>query len=183
MFIFCAISFLKAVRRQIVLNAKLPNEKCLHRKFKDEFNATIICGLLGRLIPLDSWPCNLMCTMAFYQLPLTVLVIILLVIPPADGEIHRTTLKTGVPNRFSQDVASETRSVMSDPEAERTFYEVFCYSLGGAVLVGLSGIFPLLVIPIEAGPALKHGGKLSTKVTSRIISVTFCYQSNLIGCP
>ncbi|XP_061194541.1 zinc transporter ZIP13-like [Saccostrea echinata] len=98
-----------------------------------------------------------MYTMAVYQLSLTVIVITLLVIPLADGEIHRTTLKTGVPNRFSQDVASETRSAMSDPEAGRTFYEVLVYSVGGAVLVGLSGIFPLLVIPIEAGPALKHG--------------------------
>lgn len=95
--------------------------------------------------------------MAIYQLPLTVIFITELVIPLADGEIHRTTLKTGAPNRFSQDVASETRSAMSDPAAERTFYEVLFFSLGGAVLVGLSGIFPLLVIPIEAGPALKHG--------------------------
>nr|XP_022339444.1 zinc transporter ZIP13-like [Crassostrea virginica] len=98
-----------------------------------------------------------MYTMAFYQLPLTFVFITEIVIPLADGEIHRTTLKTGVPNRFSQDVASETRSEMSDPVAERTFYEVLIFSLGGAVLVGLSGIFPLLVIPIEAGPALKHG--------------------------
>lgn len=106
--------------------------------------------------------------MAIYQLPLTVIFITELVIPLADGEIHRTTLKTGAPNRFSQDVASETRSAMSDPAAERTFYEVLFFSLGGAVLVGLSGIFPLLVIPIEAGPALKHGGKCWK--TSRIIS-------------
>lgn len=100
-----------------------------------------------------------MYTMAFYQLPLTFVFITEIVIPLADGEIHRTTLRTGVSNRFSQDVASETRSEMSDPVAERTFYEVLIFSLGGAVLVGLSGIFPLLVIPIEAGPALKHGGK------------------------
>lgn len=113
--------------------------------------------------------------MAIYQLPLTVIFITELVIPLADGEIHRTTLKTGAPNRFSQDVASETRSAMSDPAAERTFYEVLFFSLGGAVLVGLSGIFPLLVIPIEAGPALKHGGKCWK--TSRIISNYLCWSS------
>lgn len=113
--------------------------------------------------------------MAIYQLPLTVIFITELVIPLADGEIHRTTLKTGAPNRFSQDVASETRSAMSDPAAERTFYEVLLFSLGGAVLVGLSGIFPLLVIPIEAGPALKHGGKCWK--TSRIISNYLCWSS------
>lgn len=124
---------------------------------------------------MDSWPCNLAYTMAIYQLPLTVIFITELVIPLGDGEIHRTTLKTGAPNRFSQDVASETRSAMSDPAAERTFYEVLFFSLGGAVLVGLSGIFPLLVIPIEAGPALKHGGKCWK--TSRIISNYLCWSS------
>ncbi|XP_052254476.1 zinc transporter ZIP13-like [Dreissena polymorpha] len=39
----------------------------------------------------------------------------------------------------------------------QTSYETWIYSIGGAILVGLSGIFPLLVIPIEAGPALRHG--------------------------
>lgn len=34
----------------------------------------------------------------------------------------------------------------------------FC-SLVGSIAVGLSGIFPLLVIPIEAGAALKTEGK------------------------
>ncbi|XP_059926958.1 zinc transporter ZIP13 [Gadus macrocephalus] len=33
--------------------------------------------------------------------------------------------------------------------------EVWLYSLVGSIVVGLSGIFPLLVIPIEAGAALK----------------------------
>ena len=46
-------------------------------------------------------------------------------------------------------------------ESGRSDVEVWIYSIGGAMLVGLSGIFPLLVIPIEAGPALKHGGKFS----------------------
>lgn len=32
-------------------------------------------------------------------------------------------------------------------------------SLIGSVIVGLSGVFPLLVIPIEAGAALKSKGK------------------------
>ena len=43
--------------------------------------------------------------------------------------------------------------------------EVWLYSLVGSVFVGLSGIFPLLVIPIEAGAALKtEGGKFDTTV-------------------
>ena len=37
--------------------------------------------------------------------------------------------------------------------------EVWLYSVCGAILVGLSGIFPLAVIPLESGAALKHGGK------------------------
>lgn len=36
---------------------------------------------------------------------------------------------------------------------------VWLLSLVGSVVVGLSGIFPLLVIPIEAGAALKTEGK------------------------
>lgn len=36
---------------------------------------------------------------------------------------------------------------------------VWLLSLVGSVAVGLSGIFPLLVIPIEAGAALKTEGK------------------------
>ena len=37
---------------------------------------------------------------------------------------------------------------------------VWFQSITSAFLVGLSGIFPLLIIPIESGPALKHGGEL-----------------------
>lgn len=36
---------------------------------------------------------------------------------------------------------------------------VWIYSLTSAGLVGLSGIFPLLVIPLEVGEALKRGGQ------------------------
>lgn len=40
--------------------------------------------------------------------------------------------------------------------------EVWVYSVIASILVGLSGIFPLLVIPMEAGPALKHGGNANS---------------------
>lgn len=36
---------------------------------------------------------------------------------------------------------------------------VWLLSLGASIAVGLSGIFPLLVIPIEAGAALRTEGK------------------------
>lgn len=37
--------------------------------------------------------------------------------------------------------------------------ETWVYSIISAVLVGLSGIFPLLVIPLESGKALRDGGE------------------------
>lgn len=37
--------------------------------------------------------------------------------------------------------------------------DVWLCSLAGSVAVGLSGIFPLLVIPVEAGAALETEGK------------------------
>lgn len=42
---------------------------------------------------------------------------------------------------------------------------VWILSLVGSVVVGLSGVFPLLVIPIEAGAALKTEGKTWLGVT------------------
>lgn len=38
-------------------------------------------------------------------------------------------------------------------------YEPWVWSLIGSIIVGLSGIFPLLVIPIEEGANLKKGGE------------------------
>lgn len=40
---------------------------------------------------------------------------------------------------------------------------VWLLSLVGSLAVGLSGVFPLLVIPIEAGAALKTEGKRCTE--------------------
>lgn len=44
-------------------------------------------------------------------------------------------------------------------------YRPWLFSLIGSAMVGLSGVFPLLVIPIDAAADLKHGGKFS-KATS-----------------
>jgi len=41
--------------------------------------------------------------------------------------------------------------------------EVWTYSIIASALVGLSGIFPLLVIPLEAGEALRRGGEYFLK--------------------
>ena len=92
------------------------------------------------------------------------------------GEIHRAK-----PNRFKQTVTYRVfppgpappefdtvtgpsvprQTIKTDPELIETGHsrETWIYSLISAMLVGLSGIFPLLVIPLEAGKALRKGGK------------------------
>lgn len=42
---------------------------------------------------------------------------------------------------------------------------VWLLSLGASIAVGLSGIFPLLVIPIEAGAALKTEGETTVPIS------------------
>ena len=55
--------------------------------------------------------------------------------------------------------AGEAATVhMVDSENFQSF-DVWIYSIAGAILVGLSGILPLIIMPIEAGPSLKHGGR------------------------
>ena len=39
-------------------------------------------------------------------------------------------------------------------------YQPWIFSLIGSTMVGLSGVLPLLVIPIDAGADLKNGGKI-----------------------
>lgn len=48
------------------------------------------------------------------------------------------------------------------PDLSKIFVkkEAWLYSIPATILVGLCGIFPLLVIPVEAGHALREGGKL-----------------------
>ncbi|XP_076461164.1 zinc transporter ZIP13-like [Babylonia areolata] len=90
------------------------------------------------------------------------------------GEIHRaksTAYKS--PKRASNardqsvDVAVD-REMPASAEAEEAAVkllaeenfgssDVWIYSIVGAILVGSSGILPLLILPIEAGPSLRHG--------------------------
>lgn len=57
-------------------------------------------------------------------------------------------------------------SELSDVHAVQVISKLFSafeycpwiFSLIGSILVGLSGVFPLLVIPIEEGENLKSGG-------------------------
>ncbi|XP_045189389.2 zinc transporter ZIP13-like [Mercenaria mercenaria] len=97
--------------------------------------------------------------------------ICLIYVTVSNSEIHRAKpngQKYGVKSSYSQDESyvAETLDILeedtlSEDTEKRTMYdsklETWIFSIFGAMLVGLSGIFPLLVIPIEAGPALKHG--------------------------
>ena len=93
--------------------------------------------------------------MAFYQWTKVALIIIVLLIDETYQEIHRAksnAQKSGV-KQSNLGYVNDSQNVME------INLEVWAYSVTAAILVGLSGIFPLLVIPMESGPALKHGGK------------------------
>ena len=64
----------------------------------------------------------------------------------AAGKIHRAGPRPVSKNGASADEVSGD-------------YNPWLYSLFGTLLVGLTGIFPLLVIPVEAGHKLREGGK------------------------
>lgn len=107
----------------------------------------------------------------------------------SNGEIHRaksphiksngrntrtTSAESNVANNFEE--RSNSNSNIMD--GERNMSEVWIFSVCGSIAVGLSGIFPLLIIPIEAGPALKHGGKL---LSQRYQITNRCQQSGTWG--
>lgn len=56
--------------------------------------------------------------------------------------------------------------------------EAWLYSIPATILVGLCGIFPLLVIPVEAGHALREGGKRSWNVKNVLYRRRNCYATN-----
>lgn len=51
--------------------------------------------------------------------------------------------------------------------------ETWMYAIPSAMLVGLSGIFPLLVIPLEAVPKLKDEGKSCSAICISFIITPF----------
>lgn len=92
--------------------------------------------------------------------------ICVILIALTNGEIHRAKsphIKSIVRNirttSAEDNVAGHFEEKTNMTDEGRNPYEVWIYSICGSIAVGLSGIFPLLVIPIEAGPALKHGGE------------------------
>jgi len=83
------------------------------------------------------------------------------------SEIHRVkpgSSKHAVKTDYVADTTNSLKVATSAEQQEfgnmfNANYETWVYSICGAILVGLTGIFPLLVIPMEAGPSLKHGGR------------------------
>jgi len=108
----------------------------------------------------------------------TYLVVVLLVLGLATAEIHRAksvqqmkprrpgttqqptrkpveaTEQPSGPSPFNTSCTHGTEKVVSGHDRQ-----TWLYSIVSAILVGLSGIFPLLVIPIDATEMLKNGGK------------------------
>nr|CAD7588359.1 unnamed protein product [Timema genevievae] len=65
--------------------------------------------------------------------------------------------------QFSQFIPDTLFTIVTSmlPNVE---YHPWVFSMIGSTLIGLSGVFPLLVIPIEEGANLKNGVKLILRV-------------------
>lgn len=75
----------------------------------------------------------------------------------SQAAMSRATVAAAGPGRSLTDDLPGLQVVVDLMSSERA--HVWLLSLVGSVAVGLSGIFPLLVIPVEAGAALKTEGK------------------------
>lgn len=81
-------------------------------------------------------------------------VLVTLLIVCVQCSIHRS--KNGRPKgRVSNPTRRDNEAQMAGGHSRETWV----YATISAILVGLSGIFPLVVIPIEAGKGLRKGGK------------------------
>lgn len=85
---------------------------------------------------------------------------------------HATATAAGPGRNLADDFPGF--QVVADLLASEHF-DVWLLSLVASMAVGLSGIFPLLVIPIEAGAALKTEGK--SWEARRVFDVFHLYRS------
>ena len=82
----------------------------------------------------------------------------------ATVKIHRAIPRNSKPTRAESEeswLGFEPCKFLPDLSTIFINKEAWLYSIPATILVGLCGIFPLLVIPVEAGHALREGGKLS----------------------
>lgn len=75
----------------------------------------------------------------------------------SQAAMSRATVAAAGPARGLTDDLPGLQALVEFTSSERA--HVWLLSLVGSLAVGLSGIFPLLVIPVEAGAALKTEGK------------------------
>ena len=80
------------------------------------------------------------------------------------GQIHR--IGSGSTQKRNATVFDDEQITESHLVGLR---ETWMYAIPSAMLVGLSGIFPLLVIPLEAVPKLKDEGKPCVVVSTTFI--------------
>lgn len=84
------------------------------------------------------------------------------VISETAGKIHRAVPRNTKPTRGETDsswLSFEPCKFLPDLSKIFVKKEAWLYSIPATILVGMCGIFPLLVIPVEAGHALREGGK------------------------
>ena len=77
-------------------------------------------------------------------------------------KIHRAIPRNAKPTRADDSSWFGFEPCKFLPDLSNIFEkkEAWLYSIPATILVGMCGIFPLLVIPVEAGHALREGGEL-----------------------
>lgn len=81
-------------------------------------------------------------------------------------KIHRASPRNSKSKSTGQDLENNGWLCRYLPDFTSLFTknkEAWLYSIPCTILVGLCGVFPLLVIPVESGHALREGGKLSVE--------------------
>ena len=78
------------------------------------------------------------------------------------GKIHRAVPRNAKPTPAETNsswFSFEPCKFLPDLSTIFVKKEAWLYSIPATILVGMCGIFPLLVIPVEAGHALREGGE------------------------
>ena len=105
----------------------------------------------------------------------TLLIVVLAISALATAEIHRAKqVQKTKPVKSATLNEHEDSDYAFDSDLSKAgghSRETWIYSLISATLVGLSGIFPLVVIPLEAGKGLKKGGEWCWSLWSLVMEI------------